>query len=68
MDEMELVHNHPSPLHGKRIGDSVLHFNPSGHECLARSQCGLQHVVKESYICFLGLLCLLSGEVQALDL
>lgn len=72
---MELDHNHSCPLHGKRR--FALFFFP--HLDLLRMATAtrridtvkvlaLQRVLKVAYVCSPGLFCLLSGEIQALDL
>lgn len=79
MDEVELDHHHSCPLHGEssesvhcvgEFRDTVVDDVANIEYCHTKvtARCMTYCVLKASCVCFLGLLCLFSGEVQALDL
>lgn len=73
MDEMELDHNHSCSLHGERSGAAFMHFialvmHVRRVDTFKVTERFYSMYLKEAWVCFPGLLCLLPGEVQALDL
>lgn len=73
MDEMELDHNHSCPLHGERwvavfFVVFLLQTVTAARRVDTIKVPALQHVLKAPHVCFPGLFCLLSCEIQALDL
>lgn len=64
VDEVELDHNHPRPVHGE--GRRASRGRLLGQ--MWTSDNGLRRAISNAHVCFPGLLRLLPGEVQAPDL